>query len=527
MSAVRVLISDSMSDRAVEILKQRGVEVDFVPGLSPDELKEKIANYDGLAIRSSTVVTPDIIAAAKNLKVIGRAGIGVDNIDQKAATDAGIIVMNTPFGNAITTAEHTIAMMFAISRRIPQANASTHAGKWEKSGFMGQELYAKTLGIVGCGNIGKIVASRALGLQMKVIAYDPYLADAQAAELGVEKVDLDTLAARADYITLHTPLTDKTRGLISKDFLAKTKPGVYIINCARGALVAEEDLLAGLNSGHVAGAALDVFVVEPAKENILFGHENVICTPHLGASTVEAQENVAVQVAEQIADFLLTGAVQNALNVPSVSAEDAPKLKPYMALAGQLGALIGQIAQSPIKSIHIFYEGAVSRLNVKPLTCVTVAGLLQPVLDGINMVNAPVRAAERGIKISETFHENSADFHTQIRLEVETENGKISASGTLFGDQSPRIVNIDGVPVEASLTQHMLFMRNEDKPGLIGALGTLLGNAGINIADFRLGRAEGTGQALAIVSVDEALTPDVLKQILELPQIARAHALSF
>ncbi|TVQ83719.1 MAG: phosphoglycerate dehydrogenase [Micavibrio sp.] len=527
MTAVKVLISDKMSDRAAEILRQRGVDVDFLPGMSAEELQEKIANYDGLAVRSSTTVTPEVIAAAKNLKVIGRAGIGVDNIDQKAATDAGIVVMNTPFGNAITTAEHTVAMMFAVSRHIPQANASTHAGKWEKSKFMGQELYAKTLGIIGCGNIGRIVASRALGLQMKVVVYDPYLADAQAAELGVEKLDLDALAARADYITLHTPLTEKTRGLVNAEFLGKTKKGVFIINCARGALVAEQDLLDALNSGHVAGAALDVFVEEPAHENILFGHGRVICTPHLGASTLEAQENVAVQVAEQIADFLLAGAVQNALNMPSVSAEDAPKLKPYMKLSEQLGGLIGQITQSPIKSVRLTYEGAVSRLNVKPLSCMTLAGLLRPVLDGVNMVNAPARAAERGIKISETFKEGGNGFHTLIKIEVDTENSTHSASGTLFGESNPRIVNIEGVPIEAGVAPHMLFIRNEDKPGLIGALGSLLGDAGINIADFRLGRIEGKDQAVALVAVDEPLTPEVIKKITELPQIARAHALSF
>ena len=527
MSAVKVLISDKMSARAEEIFQARGVEVDFLPGMSPEQLKDKIANYDGLAIRSSTTVTPEIIEAAKNLKVIGRAGIGTDNIDRSAATDAGIVVMNTPFGNAITTAEHAIAMMFALSRHIPQANESTHAGKWEKAKFMGQELYGKTLGIIGCGNIGKIVASRALGLQMKVIAFDPFLAEEQAVELGVEKVELDELQKRADYITLHTPLTDKTRGIINAEFLAGARKGVSLINCARGPLVVEQDLKDALDSGHVAGAALDVFAEEPAKENILFGHDKVICTPHLGASTLEAQENVAVQVAEQIADYLLTGAVQNALNMPSVSAEEAPKLRPYMQLAEQLGGLIGQIAQSRIKAIRFIYEGAVSKLNVKPLSGMMLAGLLRPVLDGVNVVSAPARAADRGIDVSDTFKDQSADFQTLIRLEVDTENHTYTAEGTLFGDKNPRIVNIDGVPVEAEIRPHMLFVRNADEPGLIGALGTVLGDAGLNVGDFRLGRIADEDQAIALVSVDDAVSEETLETILALPQIKRACALSF
>ncbi len=527
MSAVKVLISDKMSNRAEEIFKHRGVEVDFCPNMSIEELQSKISNYDGLAIRSSTIVTPEIISAAKNLKVIGRAGIGTDNIDKTAATHAGIVVMNTPFVNAITTAEHTIAMMFALSRHIPQANASTHAGKWEKSSFMGQELYSKTLGIIGCGNIGEIVANRALGLQMRVVAHDPFMTDEQAKAIGIEKVDIDELLSRADYITLHTPATEKTKGMVNADFLKNTKKGAFLINCARGALVIEEDLKEALDNQHIAGVALDVYAEEPATNNILFGHERVICTPHLGASTAEAQENVAVQVAEQIADYLLTGAVQNALNMPSVSAKDAPKLRPYMKLSEQLGGLIGQIAQSAIKSVNITYEGSVSALNVKPLSAVLLAGLLRPILDGVNIVNAPARAADRGIDISETFKETTANFQSLIRIDVTTENHTYTASGTLFGGELPRVVNIDGVPVEAELTENMLFIRNLDKPGLIGALGNVLGDAGVNVASFRLGRIPNKDQAIALVSIDEPISAETLTTINTLPQIKRAHILSF
>ncbi|HYD29890.1 MAG TPA: phosphoglycerate dehydrogenase, partial [Azospirillaceae bacterium] len=419
----KVLISDSLSPRAVEIFQERGVEVDVKTGLKPDELKAIIGQYDGLAIRSATKVTKDILEQAANLKVIGRAGIGVDNVDIPAATARGVVVMNTPFGNSITTAEHAIAMMFALAREIPAANASTHAGKWEKNRFMGVELTGKTLGVIGCGNIGSIVADRALGLKMRVIAFDPFLSPERAAEMGVEKVELDQLLPRADFITLHTPLTEQTRNLLDARALTRCKKGVRIINCARGGLVVEADLKAAIESGHVAGAAFDVFAVEPAKDNILFGMEQVICTPHLGASTSEAQENVALQVAEQIADFLVTGAVVNALNMPSVSAEDAPKLRPYMKLAEQVGGFAGQIARAGISSITIEYEGHVGELNTKPLTAIVVKGLLAPLLDSVNMVNAPVIARERGIKITETKREEAADYQSLIRLKVEGEAG--------------------------------------------------------------------------------------------------------
>src|SRR3954463_15071218 len=395
---VKVLISDKLSPAAVDIFRRRGVEVDLKPGLAPAELRAIIGDYDGLAIRSATKVTKELLDAAPKLRVVGRAGIGVDNVDIKSATARGVVVMNTPQGNTITTAEHAIAMMFALARQIPEATSSTKAGKWEKNRFMGVELTGKTLGLIGCGNIGSIVADRAVGLKMKVIAYDPFLSEGRALDLGVEKVELDELLTRADIITLHTPLTDATRNLLSREALATTKPGVRVINCARGGLVDEAALADAIRSGHVAGAALDVFETEPATDSPLFGLENVVCTPHLGAATVEAQENVALQIADQMSDFLLTGAVANAINMPSVSAEDAPRLKPYMELCTLLGQFAGQLTQASegvLRSVTIEYEGAAAGLNHRPLTAAALAGLLSPVIAGVNMVNAPIVARER------------------------------------------------------------------------------------------------------------------------------------
>ena len=524
---VKVLISDEMSPRAAEIFRERGIEVDEITGMSPAELKACIGAYDGLAVRSATKATAEIIAAAKNLKVIGRAGIGVDNVDIPAATAAGICVMNTPFGNAITTAEHAIAMMFSLSRHIPAANASTQAGKWEKSKFMGVELYGKTLGVIGCGNIGSIVADRGIGLKMKVVAYDPFLSPERALELGVEKLELDELFARADYITLHTPITESTRNIINAKNIAKMKEGVRIINCARGGLVVEADLKAALESGHVAGAALDVFAVEPAKENILFGMENVVTTPHLGASTDEAQVNVAIQVAEQMSDYLLLGSVTNALNMPSITAEEAPKLKPYMQLATQLGSFAGQVTESGIKSVRIDYEGHAAALNTKPLTSIIIQGLLAPLMDSINMVNAPVVAKERGIDVTESYNDREEDYQTLIRLTITTEHQTRDIAGTLYGDNRPRIVNIKGINMEAELGPHMLYVTNQDKPGFIGALGSVLGDAGVNIATFHLGRHKQEGEAIALIEIDSELSPATVEAVRNLPHVAQVKPLNF
>jgi D-3-phosphoglycerate dehydrogenase len=523
----KVLISDKMSERAKEIFDARGIEVDVKTGMSEDELIACIGEYDGLAIRSATKATAKVLAAADNMKVIGRAGIGVDNVDIAAATARGIVVMNTPFGNAITTAEHAIAMMMALARQIPEANTSTQESKWEKSRFMGVEVTGKTLGLVGCGNIGSIVADRALGLKMKVVAFDPFLGEERAKEIGVEKVELDELLKRADFITLHTPMTDQTRGIIDAAAIAKTRPGVRIINCARGGLVVEADLKAALKSGHVAGAALDVFESEPAKDNPLFGMENLVCTPHLGASTDEAQVNVAIQVAEQMSDFLLDGTVVNALNMASVSAEEAPRLAPYMKLAEQLGSFAGQLTESDLKRVTIEYAGHAAELNTKPLSAAALQGLLAPMLDSVNMVNAPVMASERGIELSEVRTERAGDYQTLIRLTVVTNTQSRSVTGTLFGGNRPRVIDVKGVPLEAELRSHMLYVTNEDKPGLIGLLGTVLGDAGLNIATFQLGRADVGGDAIALVEVDQAVPADVLAKVAALPNVMQAKALNF
>ncbi|MCF4165240.1 phosphoglycerate dehydrogenase [Zavarzinia compransoris] len=524
----KVLISDKLSPAAAQIFRDRGVEVDIKTGLSKDELLAIIADYDGLAIRSNTKVTAEVLAAATKLKVVGRAGIGVDNVDIPAATARGVVVMNTPFGNSITTAEHAIAMMFAVARDIPAANASTQAGKWEKNRFMGVELYAKTLGLIGAGNIGSIVADRAQGLKMQVVAYDPFLTPERALEMGVTKVELDELFARADFITLHTPLTDGTRNIINADSIAKMKDGVRIINCARGGLIVEEDLLAALNSGKVARAALDVFAVEPAKENILFGNENVVCTPHLGASTTEAQENVALQVAEQMSAYLVDGAVSNALNMPSVTAEEAPRLRPYMKLAAQLGSLAGKLsAEVGIRKVTIEYEGNAAKLNTRPLTAIALQGLLGPIMPSVNMVNAPVIAKERNIAVADTKLEAAGDYQTLMRITVEMDGKTRSVCGTLFADSHPRIVSIKGISVEAEVTPHMLYVTNHDKPGFIGALGTILGDAGINIATFNLGRAVAGEEAICLVAVDGAIPADVVEKVRAIPQVKQAQALDF
>jgi len=523
----KVLISDKMSPLAAEIFREREIEVEVATDLAPEALADRLADCDGLVVRSATKVTADLIAAAKQLKAIGRAGIGVDNVDLQAATKRGIVVMNTPGGNSVTTAEHAIALLLALARRIPAADRSTQAGKWEKSRFMGVELTGKTLGVIGCGNIGAIVANRALGMKMRVISYDPYLSPDRALDLGVEKVPLEDLLARADFITLHVPLTDQTRGIIDAAALAKTKQGVRIVNCARGGLVVEEDLKAALESGQVAGAALDVFEQEPARENALFGIENLVATPHLGASTSEAQEKVAVQVAEQMADFLLTGAVTNALNMPSLTAEEATRLKPYMELAEQLGSFAGQLTRTGLKGVSIEYEGQVAKLNTRPLTQVALASLLAPILDSVNMINAPVIARERDISLREIKHDRDCDYQTLMRLTVVTERQERTIAGTLFGGTKPRLVEIKGISIEAELTPHMLYITNEDKPGLIGALGTTLGDAGANIATFHLGRAAAGADAIALIELDEPISEEVLAKVDALPHIKRAMPLKF
>ncbi|HMO43618.1 MAG TPA: phosphoglycerate dehydrogenase, partial [Phenylobacterium sp.] len=472
-------------------------------------------------------VPEKILAAAGNLKVIGRAGIGVENVDIPAASKRGVIVMNTPFGNSITTAEHAIAMMFAVARQLPEASASTHAGKWEKNRFMGVELFNKTLGVIGAGNIGGIVCDRALGLKMKVIAYDPFLSDERATAMGVQKVELDELLARADFITLHTPLTDKTRNILSAENLAKAKKGVKIINCARGGLIDEAALPKEQGEGHIGRPAFRVLLEEAAKENVLFGAENFIATPHLGASTNEAQENVALQVAEQMSDYLLTGAVTNALNSPSVTAEEAPRLAPFIALAGKLGVFAGQMVDFGVKAIDIAYEGEVSKLNAKPLTAAALAGVLRPMLgDAVNMVSAPAVAKERGITLSESHQDDSPIYESLIRITVTTEKGKRSFAGSVLAG-TPRVIEVKGMDLDAPFGPTMLYVNNEDKPGFIGALGLLLAEAGVNIATFNLGRVSAGDDAIALVGVDQTPTEELMKKIQALPHVKEARTLRF
>jgi D-3-phosphoglycerate dehydrogenase / 2-oxoglutarate reductase len=529
MPAPRVLISDALSPAAVQIFKDRGVEVDFQPdlGKDKDKLAKIVGNYDGLAIRSATKVTAKILEQAKNLKVIGRAGIGVDNVDIPAATAKGVIVMNTPFGNSITTAEHAIAMMFALAREIPQADASTQAGKWEKNRFMGVELTGKTLGVIGCGNIGSIVANRAIGLSMHVIAYDPFLSPERARDLGVEKVEIDELLRRADIITLHTPLTEKTKNILSAENIARTKKGVRIVNCARGGLVDEAALRAALDSGHVAGAAFDVFVEEPATQNPLFGHPHVVCTPHLGAATTEAQENVALQIAEQMSDYLLKGAISNAVNFPSITAEEAPKLKPFIALAEKLGSFAGQLTETGLQAVRITYQGEVAGMKVKALTSAAVAGILRPMLADVNVVSAPAVAKERGVVIEETTREAEGDYDSLITVSVVTERQERAISGTVFADGKPRVVNIKGITVDAEFAPSMIYISNEDKPGFIGRFATTLGDAGVNIATFALGRDKPGGSAVALVEVDGQVPGEVLSRIQTIPGVKQAKPLVF
>ncbi|MGV6849178.1 MAG: phosphoglycerate dehydrogenase [Marinibacterium sp.] len=529
MTTPKVLVSDKLSETAVQIFRDRGIDVDFLPDIGKDKTKlaEIIGQYDGLAIRSATRVTPTILDRADRLKVIGRAGIGTDNIDKEAASRKGVIVMNTPYGNMITTAEHAIALMFAVARQIPEASVSTHAGKWEKSRFMGTELTGKTLGVIGAGNIGGIVCDRARGLQMKVIAFDPFLGEEKADRMGVEKVDLDDLLARADFITLHVPLTDQTHNILSRENLGKTKKGVRIVNCARGGLVDEEALADLLKSGHVAGAGFDVFSREPAVDNPLFNLPNVVCTPHLGAATTEAQENVALQVAEQMSDYLLTGAVENALNMPSVTAEEAKIMGPWLKLSGHLGSFIGQMTDEPIKAINILYDGSAAEMNLEALNCAVIAGIMKRLSPDVNMVSAPIMAKERGIQISTTNQDKSGVFEGYVKVSVVTPTRERSIAGTVFSDGKPRFIQIKGINIESDIGENMLYTTNTDVPGIIGTLGRVLGEGGVNIANFTLGRAAPGGEAIALLRVDERVSDGVIRDLKATGLFRQARPLVF
>ncbi len=526
----KILVSDKLSEAGLKILKDgTGLEVDVKTGMKPDELKKIIGEYDGLIIRSGTKVTADLISAADKLKIVGRAGIGVDNVDTEAASKRGIIVENTPGGNVVTTAEHAIAMMFAVARKIPQATGSMKDGKWEKTKFVGSELYNKTLGIVGVGNIGKIVADRALGLKMKVIAFDPFLSSETAAKMGVELVELNDLFARADFISIHTPLNDKTRNLIDRPAFAKMRKGVYIINCARGGIVNEDALVGAIQEGIVAGAALDVFVEEPIKpDHPLLKLEQVVCTPHLGASTDEAQENVAIEVAEQMVDYFVRGVVRNAVNFPSISSELMSVLQPYLSLAEKLGKFQGQLADSSPQEITIEYSGEIAAYPSASLTVSVLKGILEPLLEdvSVNYVNAPFIAKERGIKVIESKASEQHDFKSLIRVTVQYAKGSHSVSGTIFGKKNPRIVRIDDFYLEVAPEGTILVIHNQDRPGVVGNIGTLLGKNQVNISRMQLGLGKTQGEAIALYNVDSSAPKTIVEEIAKLPNIISVKQVS-
>lgn len=524
---MKVLVSDNISPKGVEILKKAGLDVDVKTGMKPDELKACIGEYDGLVIRSATKVTADVMEAASKLKVIGRAGSGLDNVDKTAASKKGIVVMNTPGGNTMTTAEHSIAMLFSVARLIPQATASMKAGKWEKKKFMGVELYHKTLGIVGLGNIGSQVAKKAQGLDMNVIAYDPFLSEDKAKATGIRKVSLDELFAESDFITIHTPITAETKGVINSKTISRMKNGVRIINCARGGIINEADLYEALKSGKVGGAALDVFEKEPPENNPLLTLDNVVCTPHLGASTEEAQENVAVAVAEQIADYLVSGVIRNAVNFPSIPNEQVPRLQPYINLAEKLGGFSAQIFEGGATEITVEFRGTAAEINTAPVTIAAIKGFLTPILlETVNFVNAPIIAKERGIEVKEIKSNDAGDYNSMIALRIKAKGRESYVAGTLFSKKDPRVILIDEFKVEIVPEGELLLIYNNDKPGVIGSIGMLMGKNNINIARMHFGRESAGGMAISVVSIDSIPTPEVIEEIKRLPNILSVKQIS-
>ena len=517
----KVLVSDPLSKKGLEILgRAKNLKYDIKPGLSPEELKNIIGEYDGIIIRSETKLKGDLIEAGKRLKVIGRAGIGLDNVDLPAATKKGIVVMNTPQENAIAAAEHTIAMILSISRKIPQATASMKTGKWEKKKFMGVELYNKTLGLVGLGVIGTIVADRARGLKMKVIGYDPYLSKEVAEKKGVDVVSFEELVSRSDFISVHTPLTDETRNLIDKNAFAKMKHGVIMINCARGGIISEKDLYDAIKGGKVAGAALDVFDKEPAIGNPLLELEEIISTPHLGAATEEAQENVAIAISHQIVDYLTLGEARNAVNMPAVSPDILPFLRPYLRLGEQLGSFLGQISNYAIEEVLIEFHGEVVEYGTKPITISVLKGLLTPFVgETVNFVNAPIMAKERGIRITESTSDEAEDFASLIALTARSKMEQNYIAGTLFGRKELRIVKLNDFFIEAIPEGYILLVNNYDKPGVIGNLGNVLGTRNINIATMQFGRDRMGGNAISLLHLDVPLPPGMVGEILRMPNI--------
>ena len=526
MAAARVLVSDTLSEAGLGVLKNApGLEVVYKPGLKEAELVETIPGFDALVIRSGSKVTAKVIEAAKGLKVIGRAGIGVDNVDVPAASHRGIVVMNTPTGNAVTTAEHALSLLFSLARRIPQATASMRGGKWEKNKFQGRELAGKTLGVIGLGNIGRIVVDRARGLRMNVIAFDPVVTPERATALGVELVGLEEIWARADAVTVHTPLTSETKGLVNDASIAKMKKGVLLVNCARGGIFDEAALLRGLESGKVGGAALDVFVEEPPGQNPLLGRDDVICTPHLGASTEEAQERVALEIAEQVVQYLASGTITNAVNVPSVTREVAPRLSPYVNLAYRLGSFLAQVQKVTPRTIEVECTGEPADLGTSAITASALAGVLERFLEAsVNQVSAPHLAKDRGIALRELkTSPRSGGFNALVSVRIEETGGAVArAEGTLAADGSARLVRWGDYELDAHLAGAILVINNEDRPGVIGAVGTVLGHAQINVSRLQVGLAPGSKQAVSLWSLDSPLPSSVLDQIRGLPNVKTA-----
>ncbi len=518
---MKVLVSDAISQQGIDILSKAGLSVDVKTKLTPAQLIEEIVHYDGLIIRSATKVTQAVLSAAKNLKVVGRAGSGLDNVDLPAATARGVVVMNTPGGNTVTTAEHTVALMYAMARQVPQAHASVKSGKWEKNRFMGMEFFNKTLGIIGLGQIGSYVAKLAQGMSMTVLGNDAYLSPENARKMGVEIVDLDTLYARADIITIHAPLTPETQYLINAAAIAKMKPGVRIVNCARGGIVHEGDLHAALVAGKVAAAAFDVFEKEPVDPaNPLLALGNFVCTPHLGAATNEAQENVALAIAEQVVDFLVHGVVRYAVNLPSVPPDLMPKVRPFVALAEAIGSFIGQTTEGGVEKVEIEYHGEAGGIQTAPMTVAALKGLLNPILEGgVNAVNAPSIAKERGIEVNETQSSDSGNFTSLIRISVRTAGKTRTVAGAIFNKSEPRLVEIDGTALEVIPEGIMLYLNNVDQPGVIGDLGHILAKNQINIARMQLGRERAGGRAVAVVGIDAAASADVLAGLRAIPHV--------
>ena len=524
---MKVLVSDNISPKGVEILKKSGLEVDVKTGMKPEELKECIGAYSGLVIRSATKVTAEIIEAAKNLKVIGRAGSGLDNVDKVAASKKGIVVMNTPGGNTVTTAEHSIAMLFSVARMIPQATASMKAGKWEKKKFMGVELFNKTLGIIGLGAIGSQVAKKAQGLEMNVIAYDPFLNEEKAHAMGIRKGSLDEIFAESDFITIHSPMTPETKGLINAATIAKMKNGVRIINCARGGIINETDLYEAMKSGKVAAAALDVFEKEPPENNPLLTLDNLICSPHLGASTEEAQENVALAVAEQIADYLVHGTIRHAVNFTSIPSDQVPRLQPYINLAEKLGSFSCQTFEGGATEITVEYLGDAATVNTAPVTIAALKGYLSPILlETVNFVNAPFIAKERGIEVKETKSSDAGDFFSKIVVRIKSKDRESYVSGTLYSKKDPRVIEIDHFKVEIVPEGELLLIYNNDKPGVIGNIGSTLGKHNINIARMHFGRESAGGMAISVVSLDVKPVNEVIDQLRGLPNILSIKQIS-